>query len=98
MVAGAEPAGVLWTTLVLLVVSVVVAFTWAWCLLGGGVHNGVELHTIRRRDRAAGLRDYSSDAYKLRQLTFLPALFWVAVFVTGSLAALVLGGRILLGI
>ncbi len=68
------------------------AYTWIWLLLFGGFGHVVELQQIRRRGT-----DKASDAYKLRAITFLPASLWSGIFWLFSLAALILGGGILLG-
>ncbi|HWG03185.1 MAG TPA: M50 family metallopeptidase [Trebonia sp.] len=63
----------------------------AWFLLLGGVRPVAELR--RERSRRHGSR---SDADQLAQLTGVPGGVWVAVFGLVALAALVLGGRLLI--
>jgi hypothetical protein len=78
--------------------QVFIAYTWTWFLLLGGVGGAFRLVTARRNRRAAGQRDTMSDAYRLRRLTWTPASLWVAVFIIGTTAALLLGARLLLGL
>ncbi|MET7397871.1 M50 family metallopeptidase [Dactylosporangium sp. NPDC005572] len=68
------------------------AYTWIWFLLFGGFIHVLAFQNLRH----AG-PDKSSDAYVLRQLTFLPASLWSGLFWLASLTALVYGGGILLG-
>lgn len=74
------------------------AYTWTWFLLLGGVSAAFRLHANRRSYRAAGERDTKSDAYRLRRLTYTPAVLWVAVFILGTILALLVGALVLLGI
>ncbi|HEY2315439.1 MAG TPA: M50 family metallopeptidase [Streptosporangiaceae bacterium] len=69
-------------------------YTAAWFLLLGGVRAVAELQSHRRRSRRRGQVD-TSDADQLGRLTGLPGGAWVAVFALVCLAALVLGGRLL---
>jgi hypothetical protein len=63
----------------------------AWFLLLGGVRPVIELQAQRRRGGAGG-----SDADRLARLTGVPGGVWVALFLLVSVAALVLGVRLLL--
>ena len=67
------------------------AYFAVWLLLTGGVRPIAELQRMRRRGRLP-----NSDADQLARLTRLPALFWVAFFLLGTVAALLLGGWLLL--
>jgi hypothetical protein len=62
-----------------------------WFLLLAAPRTVLELQTARSRRRAP-----DSDADQLARLTPLPALFWVGVFLTVDVGALVLGARWLL--
>lgn len=68
------------------------AYLLAWLLLLGAPRPVVELHGRRRAGRA---RD--SDADTLARLTGVPAVLWAGLFLAVTLAALVLGSRLLLG-
>lgn len=66
----------------------------AWFLLLGGVRPVIELQAQRRRGaRGSGS---VSDADRLAGLTGVPGVLWVALFLLVSLAALILGARLLL--
>jgi hypothetical protein len=67
------------------------AYFSVWLLLVGGVRPIAELQRMRRRGRLP-----NSDADQLARLTRLPGLFWVVFFLTGTVAALSLGGWLLL--
>ncbi|NJC63808.1 M50 family metallopeptidase [Planosporangium flavigriseum] len=67
------------------------AYFAVWLLLAGGVRPIVELQRMRRRGQAP-----YSDADQLARLTRLPGLFWVAFFWVGTVAALLVGGWLLL--
>jgi hypothetical protein len=69
------------------------AYTWIWFLLIGGWGHVILLQALRR-----GGPDPGSDALQLRKLTFLPASLFSGVFWLGSLAALIYGAGVLLGI
>jgi hypothetical protein len=65
----------------------------AWFLLLGGVRPVIELaHERRRAGRGRGV----SDADQLARLTGVPGGAWVAVFGIVSIAALLVGARLLL--
>jgi Peptidase M50B-like len=70
-------------------------YVTAWFLLIGGVRAVVELQSHRRRSRRRG-QVSSTDADQLGRLTGLPAGAWVAAFAIASLAALLLGTRLLI--
>jgi peptidoglycan/LPS O-acetylase OafA/YrhL len=70
-------------------------YTAAWFLLLGGVRAVVELQSQRRRSRRHG-QVSTSDADQLGRLTAVPGGVWVATFMLVSLAALVLGARLLI--
>lgn len=72
-------------------VQAVFAYAVVWFLLVGGVRPVGELQALRARRRAG-----DSDADQLARLTGLPGLLWVGVFGMVNLAALVLGGYLLL--
>jgi hypothetical protein len=74
----------------------VFAFTWIWLLLIGGFRDAIGLSQVRRKIREAKKKDDSSDAFQLRKLTYVPATLWVGFFFLATLAALVLGGTILI--
>jgi len=67
------------------------AYAGVWFLLAGGVRPVGELQRLRYRGRAP-----DSDADQLAGLTHVPGLLWVAVFGVANLAALALGGYLLL--
>ncbi|MEV0078553.1 M50 family metallopeptidase [Nocardia neocaledoniensis] len=68
------------------------AYLAAWFLLAAAVRPVIELQRSRRRQ--PGRTD--SDADQLARLTHLPALLWVLFFTVLCLAALVVGGGLLL--
>jgi hypothetical protein len=74
--------------------SAQLAFTyfWVWFLLIGGVR------TITNLFWATFRQERGSDAAALESLTFLPDVFWLAVFWLGTMAALVVGGVTMLHI
>jgi len=67
------------------------AYFGVWLLLIGGVRPIGELQRLRRRGRLP-----DSDADQLARLTRLPGIFWVLVFLLGTVAALLAGGWLLL--
>jgi hypothetical protein len=69
------------------------AYVTAWFLLIGGVRPVIELLT--RRHRSSRSRAGVSDADRLAGLTGVPGGVWVALFLLVSIAALVLGSRLL---
>jgi hypothetical protein len=69
------------------------AYTWIWFLLIGGFGGVIALQGIR-----AGGADTSSDAYLLRRMTYLPSSLWSGFFWLATLAALVYGAGLLLGV
>ena len=71
-------------------VQLVVAYAVTWFLLLAAPRAVVELQQHRRGGRAR-----SSDADQLARLTRLPGLVWVALFLLVTLAALLLGARLL---
>jgi hypothetical protein len=66
------------------------AYFSVWLLLAGGVRPVVELHRMRRGGRLP-----NSDADQLARLTRLPGLLWVVFFLSGTVAALLFGGWLL---
>ncbi|MBT8226979.1 MAG: M50 family metallopeptidase [Dactylosporangium sp.] len=87
----------------------VVAHTWIWLLLIGGFRNTVEFRGISRAERRAakkkekkkeegGKKPPKSDAALLHEQTHIPEPFWVGCFLLATLAALLFGGSILLGL
>jgi hypothetical protein len=68
------------------------AYTWIWFLLIGGLRNVFELSALR----ATG-KDTISDAYKLGQMSYLPAAIFVGFFSVLGFAALIAGGLIMAG-
>lgn len=64
---------------------------FSWFLLLGGIKPITELHSKRRRGRAA-----NSDADQLARLTGLPATIWLVIWLLVGVVALVVGGRWLL--
>ncbi len=68
-------------------------YMWIWFLLLGGFGHVAAF----QRARAQG-PDTGSDAYKLRQLTHLPASLFLGFFWLFSLLSLLYGGVLLLGI
>jgi peptidase M50B-like protein len=68
------------------------AYAGVWFLLVGGVRPVGELQRLRRRGQAP-----DSDADQLAGTTHVPALLWVGFFGLANLAALALGGYLLLG-
>jgi hypothetical protein len=73
--------------------QVLVAATATWFLLLAAPRAVVELQSVRRR---RGSPD--SDADQLARLTRVPALLWVGVFLLVDVAALLLGGALLLDV
>ncbi|WP_214110387.1 M50 family metallopeptidase [Acrocarpospora catenulata] len=67
-----------------------VAYGAAWFLMLGGVRPILELQGKRRRGRAP-----DSDADQLARLTRIPGAFWVMLFLLVAVAALGLGGYLL---
>ena len=65
-------------------------YAWVWFLLMGGTRQIPDLFWAMKHG------DTSSDAAVLQRLTFLPDVFWLAVFWLAALAALVYGGSLLL--
>jgi len=74
------------------------AVTWVWFLLFGGYGDVLGLRKLRRLAKAAKKPDKKSDARKLGDKTGIPAPFWVALFWLCAVAALILGGGIMLGL
>lgn len=72
-------------------VQALFGYVVAWFLLLGGVRPVLELAQVRLATRAR-----TSDADQLARLTRVPAVVWVAFFLTGTVAAAVLGSRLLL--
>lgn len=68
------------------------AYLFTWFLLIGGVRPVFELQRKRGRGRAP-----DSDADQLARLTGTGGLLWVVLFGLVALAALVFGGRLMLG-
>lgn len=68
-------------------VAVACALAWFWLL--GAPRTVLELAATRRRDR-------TSDADQLAGLTHLPAALWVLAMLAATVAAAVVGGRLLL--
>jgi hypothetical protein len=69
------------------------AYVWIWFLLIGGFGHVLAFQSERRSGDDTG-----SDAYRLRLMTFLPASLWSGFFWLATLAALIYGGGILLGL
>ena len=84
LVAGSVVAVVSWWATSWL--QSVLAYLLTWFLLLAAPRAVLDLQSARRRGRGRG-----SDADQLGRLTHLPAIVWVAVFLVGTLAALVLG-------
>jgi glucose-6-phosphate-specific signal transduction histidine kinase len=76
----------------------VFAFTWIWFLLIGGFRHVVYYLGVRRAAKESKKPDKSSDGYRLKEQTHIPAPLWVGFFWLATLAALVLGAAILLGV
>ncbi|MGN9909048.1 M50 family metallopeptidase [Phytohabitans sp. LJ34] len=74
------------------------AVTWVWFLLIGGVVNTVDLRRIRRAMKADKKPDKKSDVVKLWQLAWIPPPIGVALFWLLSVAALVVGAGVMLGL
>ncbi|MBF6328220.1 M50 family metallopeptidase [Nocardia transvalensis] len=85
---GAVVFGVSWFGTV--VQQGVFGYAVAWFLLFGGLRAVAELQRVH-------MRGDGSDADQLAYLTRLPGLLWVLLFGAASLAALIVGGRLLLG-
>jgi hypothetical protein len=66
------------------------SYFWVWFLLIGGVR------TITNLFWATFRQDPGSDAAALEKITFLPDVFWLAVFWLGAMAALIYGGATML--
>ncbi len=73
-------------------VQVFAALTWVWWLLIGAVVGVLKLASIVQSGQG------STDAHNLRALTWIPATVWVLVFLTGTVAGLLTGAGILLGL
>jgi hypothetical protein len=67
-------------------------YFWVWFLLIGGARMITNLFWATFR------QDPGSDAAALEGLTFLPDVFWLAIFWLGTMAALVYGGATMLHI
>ncbi|RLV50054.1 M50 family peptidase [Nocardioides mangrovicus] len=89
LLAGAAVFAVTWWGSI--TVQLWAASVGTWFLLLATPRTVVELQRLRHRGRAPG-----SDADVLARLTRVPGLVWVGVFVLVDLAALGLGGRLLL--
>ena len=63
--------------------QVIAAYAVAWLLLLSGVRTIIE-HGLKAK-----------DAINLRKLTFIPKLLWSLLWLAGALAALAIGGRML---
>jgi hypothetical protein len=74
------------------------AHIWVWFLLIGGFWHVVGLMDVRRGLREKGQPDLRSDAARLGVITMLPAALWVGFFWLASLATLLFGAAILLGL
>ena len=66
------------------------AYAWVWFLLMGGTRKITDLFWVTHGGSA------SSDAAILQRLTFLPDIFWLAVFWLATMSALLYGGALLL--
>jgi hypothetical protein len=75
----------------------VFAFTWVWFLLIGGFRHVVYYVSVRKEAKESKKPDKTSDGYRLREQTHIPTALWVGFFWLTTLAALLLGGAILLG-
>jgi hypothetical protein len=64
--------------------QVIAAYTVAWLLLLSGVRRVIEVSTT------------SSDGAYLRDLTHLPRFLWFLLWLAGTLAAVAVGGRLLI--
>lgn len=69
----------------------------AWFLLFGGLRAVRELGRSRGRRVRMGHESLDSDADQLARLTGLPAWLWIGLFILVALAALVVGGWVMLG-
>jgi hypothetical protein len=69
------------------------AYTWIWCLLFGGFGHVLTLQRARGQGADSG-----SDVVALRKMSLLPASLWSGFFWLLTLAALIYGGLILLGV
>jgi hypothetical protein len=70
--------------------QLVFAYVWVWFLLIGGVRQISTLFWVTHEQQRG------SDAAVMQRLTWLPDVFWLAVFWLGTLGALVWGGSLLL--
>ena len=68
------------------------AYTWIWYLLFGGIRAVLRLAAVHAEGPAP-----TSDAGRLRELSFIPAKLFVGFFGLASFAALVAGGLIMVG-
>jgi divalent metal cation (Fe/Co/Zn/Cd) transporter len=75
------------------VLQAVFGYIAAWFLLFGGVRSVIDLQAQRRRGSRG--RAIASDVDRLAQLTRLSGGVWVALFLLVSVAALILGARLL---
>ncbi len=90
LVSGAALVGVSWWATP--PVQSAVAYAVTWFLLLGAVRPVLELQAQRSRGRGG-----RSDADMLAQLTRVPGIVWVGVFVLVTLGAAVLGGWWIVG-
>jgi hypothetical protein len=65
-------------------------YAWVWFLLMGATRNITDLFWVTH----AG--DSGSDAAVLQRLTWLPDIFWLAVFWLATMSALLYGGALML--
>lgn len=65
-------------------IQVIAAYALAWLLLLAGIRSIIEIGLIPR-----------GDAEHLRSVTFIPRLLWSLLWLVGALAALAIGGRML---
>ncbi|MEV4617228.1 M50 family metallopeptidase [Asanoa sp. NPDC049573] len=68
----------------------VFVYTWTWFLLLGGF-----VHTVETNLKSVG---WSGDASALRKLTKLPRGFWGGLWWLATIAALLYGGGLLIGV
>lgn len=78
-------------------VRVFLAYVWVWILLLGAVRGVVRLHSVRKDLAGKEGGDQSTDVYHLQQRTGVPAPLWTLAFALATPAAVVLGGRVMLG-
>jgi hypothetical protein len=72
------------------------AYTWTWFLLFGGVRHILDLPSDGA-GKSKSKRWIAGDAQALRDTTSVPAMIWMGLWLLFTLAALVFGAAVMLG-